>query len=309
MTAERPTKSELVALFVAGLPPHLHPPPHERSALTDALVGVVERGSAAWPDLDVPARVFVGHVAARLADEPSLAEQLERLAAADLWLACACCRGDSRAIAAFERAYAPEIGGALRRLRNHALLPDDFKQMLRHRLFVGDGARGPAIARYSGHGNLGAWVRVTSMRAALNATRNKPPPDRPTQREAGVDDEDLFEFHASPDDPELDHLKRTYRDAFRRAFLDTVAALPAEDRTLLRQSVIHGLTVRELARVHGVHHATVARRLAAAREQLVAGTRRILGERLAVSPRELDSIMQLIQSRLEVSLARALAPE
>jgi RNA polymerase sigma-70 factor (ECF subfamily) len=229
--------------------------------------------------------------------------RVQRLAAGDLWLACACCRGDSRAIAAFERAYAQEIRGALRRLRDQALLPDDFRQILRHRLFVGDGSAGPAIARYSGHGNLGAWVRVTSMRTALNATRNKPPPDRPP------DDEDLFEFEPSPDDPELDHLKRTYRDAFRHAFLETVASLPASDRTLLRQSVIHGLTVRELARIHGVHHATVARRIAAAREELLAGTRRILVQRLAVSPRELDSIMHLIQSRLEVSLARALAPE
>ncbi len=294
------TDRELVAVFVAGLPPHLHPPPHERRALTAAIVGVVARAREAWPDLDVPTRVFVGHVAARLADEPALQEQLERLAAADLFLACACCRGDSRAIAAFERNYAPEIRGALRRLRDHALLPDDFRQILRHRLFVGDGAAGPAIARYSGHGNLGAWVRVTSMRTALNATRNKPPPDRP------VDDEDLFEFEPSPDDPELDHFKRTYRDAFRQAFLDTVAELPASDRTLLRQSVVHGLTVRELARIHGVHHATVARRIAAAREQLVEGTRRILGERLAVTPRELDSIMMLIKSKLEVSLVRAL---
>jgi len=293
----------LVDVFVAGLSPRLHPGPHERGALAAALAALVRRASAAWPAIDVPAAVFVGHVAARLTDEHALGDQLERVAAADLWLACACCRGDSKAIAAFEQAFAPEIRGALRRLRDHALLPEDFRQLLRHRLFVGDGDGGPAIARYSGHGNLGAWVRVTAMRTALNATRNKPPPDRP------ADHDDLFEFAPSPEDPELDHLKRTYRDAFRRAFLDTVAALPAEDRTLLRQSVIHGLTVRELARVHGVHHATVARRLAAAREQLVAGTRRILGERLAVSPRELDSIMQLIQSRLEVSLARALAPE
>ena len=44
-----------------------------------------------------------------------------------------------RAIAAFERAYAPEIRSALRRLRDQPLLPDDFRQLLRHRLFVGDG--------------------------------------------------------------------------------------------------------------------------------------------------------------------------
>ncbi|HWB77851.1 MAG TPA: hypothetical protein VG755_22945 [Nannocystaceae bacterium] len=290
--------SELVSAFLAALPAQLHP--REPQRLAPALARLVEQARASWAELPLPVADYLAHVAGRIADEPALDEQLARIAAADLWLACACCRGDSRAIAAFERAYASEIKGALRRLRDQPLLPDDFRQLLRHRLFVGDGAGGPAIERYSGHGNLGAWVRVTALRTALNATRNKPRPDQPT------DDEELFELGPSPEDPELDHLKRTYRDAFRRAFLDTVAALQAGERTLLRQSVVHGLTVRELARMHGVHHATIARRIAAARDQIVAGTRTILAERLAVSPRELDSIMMLIQSRLEVSLSRAL---
>jgi RNA polymerase sigma-70 factor (ECF subfamily) len=294
---------ELLAAFVDGLAPALRPPPDQRRHLGTMLATMVDHAHARWPDVALPLDEFLAHVAARIAAEPELHVQLERIAAADLWLACGCCRGDSRAIAAFERTYAPEIGGALRRLRDQALLPDDFMQILRHRLFVGDGAAGPAIERYSGHGNLGAWVRVTAMRTAINATRNKPRPDRP------MGDEDLFEFAPSPEDPELDHFKRTYRDAFRRAFLETVDALDPSDRTLLRQSVVHGMTVRELARIHGVHHATVARRIAAARSQLVTGTRAILGERLAVSPGELDSIMMLIASRLEVSLSRALTPD
>ncbi len=293
----------LVAAFLAGLPPHLHPDPAEQTSLRQALHQLVARARTAWPNLELATAVFVTHVAARVADEPALMDQLARAAAGDLWLACACCRGDSRAIAAFEQAYAPEIRGALRRLRDQPMGTDDFLQVLRHRLFVGDGTTGPAIARYSGHGNLGAWVRVTALRTALNATRNKPPPDQPAA------DDDIFEFEPSPDDPELDHLKRTYRDAFRQAFLETVAALPASDRTLLRQSVVHGLTVRELARIQGVHHATVARRVAAARELLVVGTRAILAQRLAIGPRELDSIMMLIRSRLDVSLVRALTPD
>lgn len=294
---------DLLGVFVSGLPPHLHPSPSDRAGLDGALRQMVLRARAAWPGIVLSEAVFVGHVAARIADEPALVEQLSRIAAGDLWLACACCAGDSRAIAAFEQAYAAEIRGALRRLRDQPLQPDDFRQMLRHRLFVGDGEAGPAIARYSGHGNLGAWTRVTALRTALNATRNRPPPDRP------ADVDDIFEFEPSPDDPELDHLKRTYREAFRQAFLDTVAALPASERTLLRQSVVHGLTVRELARIHGVHHATVARRVAAARELLVSGTREILATRFAIGPGELDSIMMLIRSRLEVSLVRALTPE
>lgn len=293
---------DLLAAFVGGLAPELRPSPDRWQALASILATMVEHARARWSDVTLPTDLFLAHVAARIAAEPELEVQLERIASADLWLACGCCRGDSRAIAAFERTYAPEIGSALRRLRDQALLPDDFMQILRHRLFVGDGTGGPAIERYSGHGNLGAWVRVTAMRTAINATRNKPRPDRPSS------DEDIFELEPSPEDPELDHLKRTYRDAFRTAFLETVDALDPSDRTLLRQSVVHGLTVRELARMHGVHHATIARRIAAARDRLVTGTRGILGQRLSVSPGELDSIMMLIASRLEVSLSRVLTP-
>lgn len=290
---------DVVTAFEAALPATVTRDP----AIADALERMIARARTAWPDLDVPLAAFAAHVAARIAEAPGVVEQVDRAPAGDLWLACACTRGDSRAIAAFEAAYAPEIRAALRRLRDRPVASDDVQQLLRHRLFVGDGAAGPAIARYSGHGNLGAWVRVTAMRTVLNATRNRPAPDEP----GGGDD--AFEFAPSPDDPELDHLKRTYRDAFRQAFLDTVAALPASERTLLRQSVVHGLTVRALAQMHGVHHATVARRIAAAREQLVAGTREILAARLAIGARELDSIMALIRSRLDVSLVRALGAE
>ncbi|MBX7083167.1 MAG: sigma-70 family RNA polymerase sigma factor [Nannocystaceae bacterium] len=292
---------EITAAFVASLRPPLRVEPGERAELARALADAIALGVGAWPELSLPPATFAAWLGARLGDEPGVLEQLGRLAIADLWLACACGLGDSRAIAAFERRYAPEIRGAVARLRDQ-LPPDEFRQLLRARLFVGDGDGGGAITRYSGRGNLGAWVRVTAMRTALNATRNRPRLDRPA-----ADDDDLFEFAPSPDDPELDHLERSYRAAFRQAFLDTVATLPASERTLLRQSVVHGLTVRELAKVHGVHHATIARRIASARERLVEGTRAVLASRLALAPGELDSIMMMIRSRLDVSISRALA--
>ncbi len=55
-----------------------------------------------------------------------------------------------------------------------------------------------------------------------------------------------------------------------------------------------------------MHHATVARWIANARGLLLEGTRKVLSERLRVSGQELDSIMGLIESRLEVSIARVL---
>jgi RNA polymerase sigma-70 factor (ECF subfamily) len=273
------------------------------TAVEQKLRKMFDQGRAAWPGVDLPQQAYYDHVARCLDDGGDVLAQLDRLQGADLYLACACARGDNQAIDTLEAAFARQIQMALKRMRNHQLLPEDFRQLLRLQLFVGTGERGPAIERYSGQGTLGAWVRVTALRAALNVTRGKRP------REDGLtSEEDLFDFDSTPHDPELDHLKRTYRAAFRQAFLDTLESLSGRDKTLLRQSVIHGLSVREIARMHGVHHATVARWIASAREVLLDGTRRVLGERLRVSANELDSIMGLIESRLEVSIGRALGP-
>ncbi len=270
-------------------------------AVAQALASAWEAGCARWPAFQPSPEAFASHLARCVDPRGDVASQLRALPAADLFLACACAGGDSRAIAALEDTYARQIGMAVRRIRDQHLLPDDFRQMLRGRLFVGAPGEAAAIARYTGQGPLGAWLRVTALRAALNATRGKRPAERGLPSE-----EELFAFDDRTGDPELDHLKLTYREAFRRAFQETLAALPAREKTLLRQSVVHGLSVREIARLHDVHHATAARWLVQARAMLLAGTRDMLRARLDVSAKELDSIMDLIESRLDVSVAGAL---
>lgn len=269
--------------------------------LADTLDAVWHAGASQWPAFQPSPEAFATHLARCVDPKAELAPQLRALPAGDLYLACACAGGDSRAIAALEETYARQIGMAVRRIRDQHLLPDDFRQMLRGRLFVGGPGESAAIARYTGQGPLGAWLRVTALRAALNATRGKRAPERGLPSE-----EELFGFDDRTGDPELDHLKLTYREAFRRAFQETLSALPSREKTLLRQSVVHGLSVREIARLHDVHHATAARWLVQARATLLEGTREILRARLEVSARELDSIMDLIESRLDVSVAGAL---
>jgi RNA polymerase sigma-70 factor, ECF subfamily len=75
---------------------------------------------------------------------------------------------------------------------------------------------------------------------------------------------------------------------------------------LLRYSVIDGWNVDRIAELYGVHRATAARRVAAAREQLGESIRAELAARLEISTDEVDSIVRLVQSRVDVSLARLL---
>ena len=269
------------------------------SAELEALEAWFATAAEAWPELRVDEGAFAAWTAERIgaADDPFA--ELRKLRAADLYIACACAEGDDAAIAAFERTFGDHIEQALVRIEADRERRAELRQVVRQHLFVGDGVG--AIARYAGHGPLGAWARVTATRAALNVQRGR----KPT---LPFDHDDLAGLPERLRDPELDYLKQTYRDAFREAFQVAIFGLTPRERTLLRQAVIHGLTVRDVARMYGVHHATVARWLTHARDALAGAVHRELATRLRLGPDELASVLELIRSRLELSIGRVLAP-
>lgn len=219
---------------------------------------------------------------------------------ADLALAQACARGESEAIAAFDRDYVPVIERAVTASGATPAETAELVQIVRVRLLVKKPrAEQPAIASFSGRSSLASWVKVVAMREAARLLGR----DR---REKQLEDDRLSHELAAGDNPELAHLKQRYREEFRIAFAEAVSALPDRDRLLLRQSLLDKLGIDALATQQGVHRATVARWLSAAREAVVEGTRDALRARLRVAPTELESILRLIRSQLDVSLAGAL---
>ncbi|MEM6991947.1 MAG: sigma-70 family RNA polymerase sigma factor [Myxococcota bacterium] len=275
----------------------------DASELEDTLSRLVATGRDAWPELQVDPRAWVAYLADRLPANKSLQEGLAAMHGAELYLAYACHTGDPRAIAALERAYASHLDAVIRGLSGQGLSSDDFRQIVRRKLFVAAADAPAKITSYAGTGSLAAWLRVTARRAGLNAVRGKELAVQSTP------DDDLFEFPQTIGDPELDYLKETYREEFREAFLEAAANLPSRERTLLRQTIGRRLTVRQIGRMYQVHHATAARWIADARQTLIDATRNALQARLAVSQRELQSIMGLIASRLDVSVMRVLGSD
>jgi RNA polymerase sigma-70 factor (ECF subfamily) len=75
----------------------------------------------------------------------------------------------------------------------------------------------------------------------------------------------------------------------------------------MRQQCLDGLSIDDLGGLHGVHRATAARWLQKARETLLKETKKNLMKRLGISLAEVDSILRILQSRLDLSLERALA--
>jgi RNA polymerase sigma-70 factor (ECF subfamily) len=215
-------------------------------------------------------------------------------AAAEVELALGCAEGKAAAHEAFERRYLGAVADALAPMKLSAATVDEVRQMVREKLLVGDP---PAIVAYAGRGTLHGLVKVVAVRTAVSLLRK-------TRRETSAD---LGELPAPAHDPELAFLKEHYREAFRAAFEAATKTLDGRARNLLRLHHVGGMTLEELACMYGVHRATIVRSLAAARRDLLVGTRRGLEERLQADRDEVESILALIQSRFEVSVARMLA--
>lgn len=279
-----------------------HGPVGERD-LAAALTRAVARGAAAWPALEVAPAAFRSYLEARLPGEGDAVAALEAMAIEDLYLACACVHGEGRAIAAFTERFVRVSIAAAARSRRGGPAADDMAQLVLEKLLAPRGELPPRLAEFNGQGGLRAWVRVTVVRAGIDLERTQA---RRIVADTGEPASNLEEL-ATTTDPELDYLKRHYRDEFRQAFAVALANLDARSRNALRHHLVDRLSIDQIAALYRVHRATAARWISRSREALLAGTREHLRQRLKLSEGEYASIMRLIDSMLEVSVQRLLS--
>lgn len=217
----------------------------------------------------------------------------------DLALARSASRGDAFAIAELERTHRVLLDSVCRRFAGPGHTHEDLMQILRSKLFVAEPERRPRIAEYDGRGSLAGWLRVLAVRELIDLTRRK---DRARELALTDDTPELIE----PNDLALEAIKAEYRGAVAQALLAAARRLEPGDRHLLRQHLVSGLTIDQLAAVLGIHRATAARRIARAREQLAAIARALVAERLALGEAELGEIFSLVASKLELTIKRML---
>ena len=259
-------------------------------------IGAAERRArAAWPQLAIDEARFAARLV-ELAGEPPLAD----LHVEDLYLAWACIEGHADALAAFEARMLPVLDATLARLRIEPGRRDDLVQDLRIHLVVGSG-RGPGkLAQYRGHSELERWLRATALRAAYRlAIRSR--------RDLALADEHMATAGIIDDDPALAHWKDQCRVELEHAVTAALAALAGRDRLLLKQHYLDRLTIEGVAALHGIHRSSAARWLAQAREALATAVLRDLRDRLRISATEVESIVQLVRSQLDITFERLLA--
>lgn len=274
---DEPKRSELAAL-------------PELSALLDQQLADAR---AAWPTVTIEEVDYLRHLADKVrsrSDELAV-DVIRTMPAADLYLAAGCCAGDPAAIAAFHDAIMPVVRPALVKLGLADSTIDETEQRVLVLTLVGDPDR-PAIAGYSGRGRLRSFVRSIAVRTG--------------RRLAGANDvtavDDLDQLSAAVDDPELELLRNRYREQVRDALAAAMATLDERQRNVLRQYYVDGLTIDQLAAVYRVARATTARWVVAARSSVLGATRDHLRAQLGATTTEIESILRLVRSQLELSL-------
>jgi RNA polymerase sigma-70 factor (ECF subfamily) len=265
----------------------------------NAYHGDVDLVEQAWqqcratrPDVQVTLDQFRAHLDAHRPAEVTLDEQIRSWCLDDVYLVCGAIAGHPAAIAAIEREIIPIIDLVIASYAPSVI--DETRQRLRAMLMVDHGGRGPLLAQYGGRGALRRWIRVVAAREAGKTWRAD-------TAALPVDDDALFDALAPPTDPVLSAVKRNAALAFKAAFVTSLGELERRDRTILRLHILDGLSIDEIAPMYSVHRATIARWIAAAKDLVLDKTRRALMRDLRIDAHEVDSLIQFVQSRIDLS--------
>jgi RNA polymerase sigma-70 factor (ECF subfamily) len=262
----------------------------------DVIRALHDRARSRHATITVELDEFTSYLLARISPETPL----EALYTEDLYLACACARGDDHAIAVLDQRVVAAARAATARHRASPEAADEVTQQLRARLLVAAPDRALRIVEYAGRGTLDSWLRVAAVRLSLNLRRDR----RCAERRAPEG------FDLLPLSPDLEVLRRQVQRPFGAAFREAFRTLANEDRVVLRLHFKAGVNLHGIAAVLGVSRATAGRRLQTARERLRNQTIRLLGGQLAAESGEIESILRTLSGELDVSTALAtLVPE
>ena len=248
-------------------------------------------GRVAWPDVRLAAETFASHVTA-------VSTQIPPRHPADLYLACGCAHAVPGALEALETKLTAEVARSIARSCTSPTAVEEVLQELRASILVARDGRPPRIATYAGTARLSTWLTTAALRIARRTSRREKASERP---------DPLVEAVASPADPELELAKERYRPDVEQAIGDSLRELPPRDRAILRLHLVEGVTLERVGRLYGVSRATAARWIANARDAVLSATRQRLRVRLGLGAKELESLLQLVQSRLDLRISVVLA--
>ncbi|MCG8423424.1 MAG: hypothetical protein MJE77_36450 [Proteobacteria bacterium] len=259
-----------------------------------AIAEFYERGATRWPLVRCTLEQFA-KIAAEL--EP---DALSSANAHELYLTAALWSGDPDAMAAFESAYVHPQRGRLARMGLSDSSIDDALQTVRERLLLPTNGAPPRITTLVGRGDFGALFRVVAVRTGLNLLRTE-------KRRQHNEDQAMLD-NVCVANSALDSLmQREAAQLLRDAVERVVRRLGRRERTLLRLHFSHGLTIDAIGRMYNVHRATAARWLCRVHDSIEKAVKLEVREFAGQTTTNLDELVHLASSQLQLSFARILA--
>jgi len=259
--------------------------------MEDDLDAILTAGGTAWPDFGVTLAELQSYVTRTPLGDSALEN------AADVVLVCACVKGVPAAINVLDGTIREKVPVFLKRIDRDAEFANEICQRLHERLLRGEP---PRLATYSGSGPLLNWLRVLTIRLAVDAKRAQPPLSSPFA--------DSFAEHMVADSasPDLQMLKARYGQSLLDAVSRGLRALPRRQRAVLRLYVLAHLTIDEIGRMYDVHRSTAARWIAAAERSVFDTVKSEFRERWGLATSDVASLARLIRSQLPISLEEVL---
>jgi RNA polymerase sigma-70 factor (ECF subfamily) len=292
------TASRFLSLLPAERRPACAAAPGE---LADALGALLQAGREAWPRLPLPEDTLLAFLAQRVAAQEDPLQALRSLHAVDLYLVCAFLHRVDGAAAALEKTYFSSITSILRRQGVSEPVAEDVRQSIYVQMLSHQEPGGSGLRQYQGRGSLKSWLRVAATRMARRIQ------DR-GRRERPLAADTPAGFLLAGADPQLEQMQRPFQAEFKASLQEALEGLSAPERNLLRFYFVDGLNIDEIGVIQRVHRATVARRINALRSRLLIDVRSALVRRLRLAQPDLDSLIRLVDSQLELSLHRLLSP-
>lgn len=278
--------------FLADLDEAVRPQWSEPEA-NIAFDAALERMTAAADAVEP--RVLAHALARSVTKAGGAVDVLERTHLEDLASATAAATGDVRAIEAIDATIRAASSSVARSMRLSATEVDEAAQIARVKLLVSVGGAAPAIAKYSGAGPLRAFVASVLGQEALRLAK-KTSRERPEEDLSAIMVSQITGVRVSG----------AFLEKFKQAFHEALDTLEARERTVLRLTVVDGLTADEVGAGYRVHRVTVARWLRDIRERLLVETRKCLAADLAISASGIDAMVEGHLADIDVSLSRVL---
>lgn len=294
--------------FLAALPERARAAWVATPGLEEKLAILIASGHSTWPDVELTSVEYLRHVAARCPDGQAADPDFRHLNGPDLYLAAACLARSRTALAAFERHYLRHVPNMLAYLQPNADMVEEVQQQLRCRLLTAPAGEQPKLTEYAGRGALLMWLRSAAVRAALNIL------DRAENRKGvewteasnGLQLTAVEPGGGGSPDAEQALIKESYREIVREAFLAALSGLPREQRNLLRLHYLDGRSMEEIGAICNAHKSTISRRMEAARSAILDALHCQLRDSLKLSVSEIDSLVKLIASQIDLSISDAL---